>query len=96
VVKAQMSEYIDSLFPIVAQNYNEIKQVLGQIHIESRAIKLSKGTMYLFMNFNEEARKQFKIDDALSMYLLDISDSVLPNFYKMVACLLQLFRNCMN
>ena len=36
------------------------------------------------------------IDDILSLYLIDISENVIVNFYKMVACLMQLFRNCIN
>ena len=52
--------------------------------------------MYLIINSNEEGRKQFKIDEVLSLYLIDISEVVMVNYYKMVACLIQLFRNCMN
>jgi hypothetical protein len=37
-----------------------------------------------------------KIDDVLVLYLIDVSESVIVNFYKMVACLIQLFRNCIN
>jgi len=51
--------------------------------------------MYLIY-INEEGRQQLKIDDILCLYLIDVSESVIVNFYKLVACFVQLFRNCLN
>ena len=90
-----MAEYVDYLYPILVEIHRDQEAVMAQINFESRAIKFSRGT-YLMLNLSEERRKQFNIDESLSMYLIDISENVIVNFYKMVACLIQLFRNCMN
>ena len=36
------------------------------------------------------------IDDVLSLYLIDVAEGVIVNFYKSVACLIQLLRSCIN
>jgi hypothetical protein len=95
-ISHKLTEYCDSLYPILVEIYNENKSELAQINVENMTRKISKGTMYLIINSNEEGRKQFKIDEVLSLYLIDISEVVMVNFYKMVACLIQMFRNCMN
>ena len=36
------------------------------------------------------------IDDVLCLYLIDVAEGVIVNFYKSVACLIQLLRSCIN
>ena len=79
---------MDSLFPILVEIYNENKNDLAQINVENlQRVKFSKGTMYI-INFTEDERKSFNIDVAFSLYLIDISEVVMVNYYKMIACLI--------
>ena len=48
--------------------------------------------MYLY----EEGRKKLNIDDILCLYLIDISEKVVVNFYKLAAGFIQLFRKFLN
>ena len=79
------------------QVYTEqLKTLLAHAGIDiTRVTKFAKGTMYIYY-MNEEARQAPKLDDILCLYLIDVSEVVLVNFYKMVACFVQLFRNCIN
>ena len=79
---------MDSLVPILVEIYNENKNDLAQINVENlQRVKFSKGTMYI-INFTEDERKSFNIDVAFSLYLIDISEVVMVNYYKMIACLI--------
>lgn len=57
---------------------------------------MSQCSIYLVVNFKEEQRQELKIDEVLSLYLIDLSQILIPNAYKMFACLIQLLRNCIN
>lgn len=51
--------------------------------------------MYLIY-INEETRQSLTIDDVLCLYLIDAAEHVIVNFYKLIACFIQMFRLCMN
>lgn len=91
------SEYVESLFPILHQMYTvKVPQLLKAQGIDiTKSDKFAKGTMYLIYLY-EEGRKAQNIDDILCLYLIDIAEKVLVNFYKLAACFIQLFRNCLN
>ena len=57
--------------------------------------KFAKGTLFL-ININEEGRHALTIDAVFGLYLIDVSEQVVVNFYKLVCCLVQLLRNCIN
>jgi len=44
----------------------------------------------------DQERQSLNIDDILSLFLIDLSEVVVVNFYKLSCCILQLFRNCIN
>ena len=44
----------------------------------------------------DEERQQLKIDQVLAIYLIDIADQVIVNFYKTLAIFVELYRSCMN
>ena len=92
-----MQEYLESIFPILHETYNDqVKQLLQHTGLDmSRPSKFSKGTMYL-ININHEGRQSLKIDQVLSLYLIDVAEITIVNFYKLVACFVQLLRNCLN
>ena len=48
--------------------------------------------MYIY----DEQRTSLNIDDVLCLYLIDVAEGVIVNFYKSVACLIQLLRSCIN
>jgi len=77
--------------------YNDkVKQLLTHAGLDmTRPTKFAKGTMYLIY-INEEGRSSLNIDEVLCLYLIDVSETVIVNFYKLVACFIQLLRNCMN
>ena len=37
-----------------------------------------------------------RIDDILCLYLIDLSEQVIVNFYKLACCFVELLRNCIN
>ena len=41
------------------------------------------------ININEEGRHALTIDAVLSLYLIDTSEQVVVNFYKLVCCIIQ-------
>lgn len=92
-----MAEYLESLYPILHELYSErVRELLTHAGLDiSRPTKFSKGTMYLIY-INEETRQSLNIDDVLCLYLIDVAEHVIVNFYKMVACFVQMFRLCMN
>lgn len=51
--------------------------------------------MYL-LTLQDEERSHLNIDDILALYLVDISEIVIVNFYKAVVVFIQLYRNCLN
>jgi hypothetical protein len=81
-----MKEYVDSLYPLVLEKNKELTSFLA-IN-KPGDIKFSKGTYYTLFFDNETRKQGLNIDDILSLYLIDISENVIVNFYKMVACLL--------
>ena len=82
-----MEEYVESLYPILHELFTEkAKELLSHVGIDiTRPSEVSKGTMYLIY-INIDVRNQLTIDDVLSLYLIDVSDTVIVNFYKLVAC----------
>ena len=90
-------DYVESIFPILNDIYeNRVKQLLAQVGFDiSKPGKFGKGTMYLIY-ITEEVRQNLKIDDILCLYLIDVSENSIVNFYKMVGCFVQLLRNCIN
>lgn len=45
---------------------------------------------------NEDTKNALTIDDVLCIYLVDMAETVIVNFYKLVSCFIQLLRNCIN
>ena len=90
-------EYVDSIYPIFHELNNfQVPDLLShEVDISRSKNKFCKGTLFL-ININEEGRNALKIDDVLSLYLIDIADQVIVNFYKMSCCFIQLLRNCIN
>jgi hypothetical protein len=85
------------LFPIINDLYNhKVKTLLTHAGLDiSKPTKFAKGTMYLIY-INEESRNQLNLDDVLCLYLIDVAENVIVNFYKLVVCFVQLLRNCIN
>lgn len=57
--------------------------------------KFAKGTLFL-ININEEGRLALTVDAIFGLYLIDVSEQVVVNFYKLICCFVQLLRNCIN
>lgn len=90
-------EYVDSIYPLLSEMYSEkVKDLLGHAGIDiTKPTKFAKGTMYLIY-ISEEVRHNLNIDDVLCLYLIDVAESVIVNFYKLAACFVQLLRSCIN
>lgn len=54
-----------------------------------------KGTLYL-AHLTDEERALLKIDQILAIFLIDMSEQVIVNFYKALTVFVQLYRNCLN
>lgn len=64
----------------------KLKQLLQQHGMDvSKPTTFSKGTMYLIL-ISEEVRNTLTMDDVLCLYLIDVAESSIVNFYKLVAC----------
>jgi hypothetical protein len=44
----------------------------------------------------EEKESALKIDDVLALYLVDVAEHVIVNFYKVTAVFVSLMRSCVN
>ena len=64
-------------------------------HQRDSSSKIGMASIYLH-EISENQRKDLKIDDILCLYLIDISEQVIVNFYKVISCTIQLLRNCIN
>lgn len=75
------------MFPILKDFYNnKVKSLLSHAGLDiSKPTKFAKGTMYLIY-LPEEGRQSLTLDDVLCLYLIDIAENVIVNFYKLVAC----------
>ncbi|CDW88922.1 zinc carboxypeptidase family [Stylonychia lemnae] len=85
----------DELYMLVQQQQNIIQQALRQMNIEAIKSNIHKGTLYL-ANLTDEERLLLNLDQILAIYLIDISEYVIVNFYKALSVFVQLYRNCMN
>lgn len=93
----QCHAYLESLYPIMNEVYSiKLKQLLQQHGMDlSKPTTFAKGTMYLIL-INEEVRNTLSLDDVLCLFLIDVAESSIVNYYKLVACFVQLLRNCIN
>ena len=53
------------------------------------------GTLYWVWK-RKDGAWDMNIDDSLCLYLIDVAETSIVNFYKMVSCFVQLLRNCIN
>eukprot|EP00347_Sterkiella_histriomuscorum_P012296 403369133 len=85
----------DQLYNLVHDHNLLIQQSLRQLNIEAMKANVYKGTLYL-ANLTDEERGQLKIDQILAIFLIDMSEQVIVNFYKAVTVFVTLYRNCLN
>lgn len=80
----------------LVNDYNAIiLQSLRQLNIETMKQNVHKGTLYL-ANLNDEERSLLKIDQALAIFLVDLAEQVIVNFYKLSAVFIQLLKSFLN
>lgn len=102
-MEQQLQENVESLYPILTEilteQVNPDLEILSdenELDLSSKQYaKVNKGTKFLIYIYDEQ-RQLLNIDDVLSLYLIDVAEGVIVNFYKSVACLIQLLRSCIN
>jgi hypothetical protein len=91
-IRSKCSEYVESLYPIMVEIEQNLKlKYLNQIIPEKKSI----ASLFL-KEIDERFKKQLKIDDVLSLYLIHVAKYSDVKFFRLLTCLFQLFRNHMN
>lgn len=79
-----MFPVIADMYPIVCDKFQN--HWLGKLEHDGMYIQqYSKGTMFV-ISMAEENKSKLKIDEVLSLYLIDLADGLPSRFYKLGAC----------
>lgn len=85
----------DELYQLVKEQNNLIQQRMRHLNINIHKKMVHKASLYLII-LSEEEKQQLKIDQVLSIYLIDVAEHVIVNFYKTMAVFVGLYRSCLN
>lgn len=88
----------DVLYYLVQTQQLIVDQKMKELGIESNDQQRGycRATIYLASLSQEEKEQLFKIDHILALYLIDVAEQVIVNFYKAVGGFVTLMRSCVN
>ncbi len=72
----------------------KMKELSIESHDQQRGY--CRATIYLASLSQEEKEQMFKIDHILALYLVDVGEQVIVNFYKTTAVFVTMMRYCVN
>jgi len=86
------------LYHLVQEQAHIVAQSLKHLKVETQEQQRGhqKASIYLANMRKEEKATNLKVDHLLALYLVDVAEHVIVNFYKAVCVFVNLLRGCLN